>query len=151
MANDHAEEKDKPDDLASNPREKRGTVGNIDSLGIDFNSTTGHLAVKNSGKLAAAVGDHPDDVQAFFLKSSTGFVPKIFGYLTHIMGTDRDQTDNFTKANSAIDTQIKTLQSRLDAERQQLTDSFINMLDAQSAAQSQNTYLTNTFFKNNSN
>ena len=127
-----------------------GSVQRLDHLGIDFNSTTGHLTVKNSGKLATAIGDHPDDVSNFFLKSSTGFVPKLFCYLSNIKTADLKQQDNLAKGNTAIDEQIKTLQSRLDAEREQLTNSFIHMLDAQSAAQSQNTYLTNAFFKGNS-
>jgi flagellar hook-associated protein 2 len=126
-----------------------GSVSRLDSLGIDFNSTTGHLTVKDTGKLATALGDHPDDVQNFFLKGSTSFVPKFFDYLTHVMSADSSQQSNLTKANSAIDDQIKTLQAHLDDERAQLTDSFMQMLDAQSTAQSQQTYLTNTFFKNN--
>ena len=127
-----------------------GTVQRLDHLGIDFNSTTGHLTIKNSGKLATALGDHPDDVQAFFLNASTGFVPKIYGYLTGIKNEDSTQQARLTKANTDIDAQIKTLQARLDSERALLTDSFIHMLDAQSAAQSQTTYLTNAFFRNNS-
>ncbi len=128
-----------------------GSVTRLDSLGIDFNSTTGHLTVKDSGKLATALGDHPDDVSAFFLKSSTGFVPKLYGYLSHVKSVDLKQQDDLTKANSSLDDQIKNLQSKLDAEREQLTNSFIQMLDAQSAAQSQNTYLTNAFFKSSGN
>ncbi|MEY2882029.1 MAG: hypothetical protein RLZZ15_4409 [Verrucomicrobiota bacterium] len=127
-----------------------GTVKRLDHLGIDFASTTGHLTVKDPGKLATALGDHPDDVQAFFLTPTTGLVSKFYGYLTTTIAGDRAQQAALTKANSAIDTQIATLQSRLENEREQLTSSFIKMLDAQSAAQSQNTYLTNAFFKNNS-
>ena len=127
-----------------------GSVTRLDSLGIDFNSTSGRLAIKDAGKLATAIGDHPDDVQSFFLKGSTGFVPKLYGYLTNVISADRAQQANLTKTNSSIDDQIKTLQSKLDSEREMLTNSFIHMLDAQSAAQSQQTYLTNAFFKNNS-
>ena len=127
-----------------------GSVTRLDSLGIDFNSTSGRLAIKDAGKLATAIGDHPDDVQSFFLKGSTGFVPKLYGYLTNVISADRAQQANLTKTNSSIDDQIKTLQSKLDSEREMLTNSFIHMLDAQSSAQSQQTYLTNAFFKNNS-
>jgi flagellar hook-associated protein 2 len=128
-----------------------GTVTRLDNLGIDFNSTSGHLTIKDSGKLATALGDHPDDVQSFFLKSSTGFVPKLFGYLTNVISADGAQQSRLTKANSDIDNQIKTLQSRLDSEREQLTNSFIAMLDAQSSAKNQQSYLTSAFFNNNSN
>jgi flagellar hook-associated protein 2 len=128
-----------------------GSVTRMDNLGIDFDGVTGKLALKDSGKLATALGDHPDDVSSFFLQSSTGFVAKMYGYLSTIKASDLSQQSSLAKSNTDIDTQISTLQSRLDSEREQLTNSFIAMLDAQSAAQSQNTYLTNQFFKSSSN
>jgi len=127
-----------------------GSVSRLDNLGIDFNSTTGKLAVKDSGKLATALGDRPEDVGSFFLQSSTGFVGKMYGYLTNIVAAGRKQQSGLGKANTDLDTQIATLQNRLAAQREQLTNSFIRMLDAQSAAQSQTSYLTNAFFKDNS-
>ena len=90
------------------------------------------------------------DVQDFFLSSSTGLVPKMYGFLTSLKAADKTQQTSINKASTDIGTQIATLQSRLDNERETLTTAFLKMLDAQSAAQSQNTYLTNTFFKNNS-
>lgn len=128
-----------------------GSIQRLDHLGIDFSSTSGHLTVKDSGKLATALSTKPEDVNAFFLSGSTGFVPRMYGYITDVTAASRSQQANFGKANHDLDTQIATLQSRLAAERETLTNSFIKMLDAQSAAQSQNTYLTNAFFKNNSN
>ena len=127
-----------------------GSVQRLDNLGIDFDSTTGHLAIKDADKLATSLADHPDDVQSFFLAPSTGMVSQFFTYLTNIIGNDSSQQAALTKSNTDIDAQIATLQSRLDDERQTLTDSFTRMLDAQSAAQSQQTYLTNTFFKSSS-
>ena len=127
-----------------------GSVKRLDSLGIDFNGVSGHLTIKDTGKLATALGDHPDDVQSFFLNPSAGFVSKLYGYLTNIKSADAAQQSGLTKSNTSLDTQIATIQSRLDSEREQLTQAFIHMLDAQSAAQSQNTYLTNTFFNNKS-
>ena len=126
-----------------------GTVARLSDLGIDFNSTTGQLAIKDSSKLAAALTDRPDDVASFFRSPSTGFVAKMDSYLGKIIAADDTQQQKLTKANSDLDTQIATLQTRLDDERTQLTNSFIAMLDAQSQAQSTSTYLTNTFFKSN--
>lgn len=128
-----------------------GSVTRLDSLGIDFVATTGKLVVRDSGKLATALGDHPDDVENFFLKSETGFVPKMYGYLSTIMSADRTQQSNLGKTNKDLDEQIATLQTRLAAQREKLTNSFMQMLDAQSTAQGQSTYLTNAFFKNSSN
>ena len=128
-----------------------GSVQRFDNLGIDFDSTSGHLTIKNQDALSTALTDKPDDVQAFFLTPNTGMVSKMFTFLTDAMGTDTSQQSDLTKANSDIDTQIATLQSRLDDERTQLTNSFIAMLDAQSSAQSQSTYLNSTFFNNSNN
>ncbi|MBI2517600.1 MAG: flagellar filament capping protein FliD [Opitutae bacterium] len=128
-----------------------GTVKRLDHLGIDFNSTTGQLTVKDAGKLASALADHPDDVEKFFLTNTTGFVAKMYGFLTTTIAADGSQQSNLNSANNSLDDQIATLQRRLDNERELLTNAFIKMTEAQSAAQSQNQYLTNTFFKNNSN
>lgn len=128
-----------------------GTVQRLDHLGIDFNSTTGQLAVKNPGKLASALADHPDDVEKFFLTNTTGFVAKMYGFLTTTIAADGTQQSSLNSANKSLDDQIQTLQRRLDNERELLTNAFIKMTEAQSAAQNQNQYLANTFFKNNSN
>ncbi len=127
-----------------------GSVSRLNHLGIDFNSTSGQLVVKDSGKLATALSDRPDDVQAFFLSPTTGFVSKLFGYLTNTKSSGLKQQDTLTKANSDLDKQILAMQAKLEDQRAMLTSSFIAMLDAQSQAQSQQTYLTNTFFKNSS-
>jgi len=125
-----------------------GTVQRLDNLGIGFTGTTGQLSITNSDQLAAALANHPDDVQKFFVTANTGFVSKLFGYLTNIVGNDSSQQSTLTKANSDIDTQVATLQSRLADERTQLTNAFIAMQDAQSKANSQSQYLTSTFFNN---
>ncbi|MGH7955997.1 MAG: flagellar filament capping protein FliD [Opitutaceae bacterium] len=122
-----------------------GTVKRLDDLGIDFDGTTSHLKIKNGEKLVSALADHPDDVHAFFLTPDTGLVSKMYTYLTRTMSADSTQQSNLRKENTAIDAQIATLQSRLDAERQMLTTAFLRMLDAQSAAQSQTETLTNMF------
>jgi flagellar hook-associated protein 2 len=127
-----------------------GTVRRLDDLGIDFDGTTSHLQIKNSGKLVSALADHPDDVQAFFLTPNSGLVSKMYTYLTKTMSADSAQQNNLTKENSSIDAQIATLQSRLEAERELLTTAFIRMLDAQSAAQSQTQTLTNMFLNGSS-
>ena len=124
-----------------------GTVQRLDNLGIDFDGTTSHLKIKSGEKLVAALADHPDDVHAFFLTPNTGLVSKMYTYLTKTMSADSAQQSNLRKENTAIDAQIATLQSRLDAERELLTTAFMQMLDAQSAAQSQTQTLTNMFFK----
>ena len=127
-----------------------GDVKRLDHLGIDFDSTTSHLRIKDSGKLATALGDKPEDVDALFLKSNTGIVSRFYSFLTTVTVAGTQQRSTLGASNSDLDEQIATLQARLDQQRESLTSAFIRMLDAQSMAQSQSTYLTNTFFKNTS-
>ncbi len=120
-----------------------GTVQRLDNLGIDFNSTSGQLTIKDSGKLNAALVNNPNDVQNFFLTPTTGFVGKMFSALTGFISNDNSQQAQLTKASSDIDDQVKTIQTRLDNERAQLTTAFLAMQNAQSAAQTQLQALTN--------
>jgi flagellar hook-associated protein 2 len=128
-----------------------GSITKLDDLGIDFDGTSGHLLIKNQAKLSTALSDKPADVQSYFVSGSSGMVPTMYGVLTTLIASDHSQQDNISQANTDLGDQITTLQSRLADERTKLTNSFISMLDAQSAAQSQNTALTNAFFRNNSN
>ena len=128
-----------------------GTVQRLDNLGIDFDGITGHLILKNPDQLSNALANHPDDARAFFMTPTTGMVSKMVNFLTNTSISDTAQKDSISKASADIDTQIAALQTRLDAERTSLTNSFMAMLDAQSKANSQSTYLTSTFFNNNNN
>jgi flagellar hook-associated protein 2 len=128
-----------------------GDITRLDDLGIDFNSTSGRLQVKNSGKLATALGDKPEEVKSLFLTADTGLVSRVYSYLGDINSADRKLQANLSAANVRLDEQIARMTARLEAERESLTTAFIRMLDAQSAAQSQSTYLNNMFFKDSSN
>jgi flagellar capping protein FliD len=77
-------------------------------------------------------------------------VSKMFTYLTNVISSDSAQQSDLTASSNDLGTQIATLQARLDDERTTLTNSFIQMLDAQSAAQSQSLTLTNAFFAKSS-
>jgi flagellar hook-associated protein 2 len=127
-----------------------GDLKQLEHLGIDFDGTTGLLKIKNSAKLATALGDKPDQVESLFSTPTTGLVGRFYSYLATVSSADRKQQANLSNANAKLDEQISTLQARLESEREQLTTSFMRMLDAQSSAQGQNTYLTNMFFKDKS-
>jgi flagellar hook-associated protein 2 len=128
-----------------------GGITQLDNLGIDFDGTTGHLVIKDSGKLNTALASNPTDVQSFFLTPTTGMVSQMYTNLTNLLSSDLSQQSSLTTQNTSIDDQITTMQARLDAERESLTNSFIQMLDAQSSAQSQNATLTNAFFNKSGN
>ncbi|MBI5690479.1 MAG: flagellar filament capping protein FliD [Verrucomicrobia bacterium] len=127
-----------------------GGIDRLDDLGIDFDGTSSRLVVKDSGKLATALGDDPESVESLFVNSTSGLVPKFYDYLGTLGSATRSQTSRLTEANLDIDDQVAVLESRIESERTSLTNSFIKMLEAQQLAQTQNTYLTNTYFKNSS-
>lgn len=128
-----------------------GSVDRLDDLGIDFDGTTSRLVIKNQGKLTTALSDKPEDVQAFFVSGSSGMVPAMYGTLTTLITASRSQRDTISKSSLKIDEQIATLQTRIENQREMLTNAFIRMLEAQSIAQQQNQSLTNSFFRDNKN
>lgn len=128
-----------------------GTIDRLDDLGIDFNGYSGQLTLKDPDKMTAALLDHPDDVSDFFLSGTRGFVSRMFTYITKTKSANNSQQERLNRANTSIDLQIADLERRLETEREILTTSFLKMQDAQSTAQTQGSYLTNTFFKNSSN
>lgn len=127
-----------------------GSVKRLNDLGLDFDSNTGELAIKSSAKLSDALLNSPGDVAAFFQTGSTGFASKLHTYLSSALKADGDTQSRLGQSNIKIDSQIADIQRHLDSERAQLTAAFQKMQDAQAKAQSQNTYLTNTFFKGSS-
>lgn len=128
-----------------------GSINALDDLGIDFDGTTGRLAIKDAGKLNKALANSPDDVQGYFSANGEGLVPEMYDLLTSLMTDDGKQQDSIRTASLKIDEQIATLQARLEQQRELLTNSFMRMLEAQSTADSQNKALTNAFFKDNDN
>ncbi len=128
-----------------------GTIDQLNDLGIDFDGISNQLKVTDSEKLATALTDKPDDVSAFFLTSSTGFVSKFYTSLTTLTSDNRAQQSRLSKANESLNDQLDRLKSQLAAEEDRLTTAFIKMQQAQSAAQSQASALDNAFGNNNSN
>lgn len=126
-----------------------GSVKRLDHLGIDFNSTTGLLTIKEPDKLANALTEDPTSVSEFFLTANTGLVAKMYSGLTALMKDDSNQQNNLGKANLSIDDQITRLQAKLATQRETLTQAFIKMLEAQSAAESQKKTLTDAFATKN--
>lgn len=123
-----------------------GTISRLENLGIDFDGTSGKLSVEDSTKLTAALADRPEDVEAFFQTSTTGFVAKLTTALDRMETSNDDQQERITKNNSDIDRQISDLERRLEQQRELLTSSFIKMEEAQARIQQQGSALTNAFF-----
>jgi flagellar hook-associated protein 2 len=128
-----------------------GTIRRLNDLGLDFSGTANELVIKDGTRLANALLDHPTEVASFFQTGTGSFTARMYNYLTAAIKADGEAQSRLSLTNSGINTQVADIQRRLDNERELLTASFLKMQDAQSRAQSQNTYLTNTFFKSSSN
>jgi flagellar hook-associated protein 2 len=121
-----------------------GTINRLENLGIDFDSD-GRLSVKDSDKLDTALRDHSGDVEEFFQTSNTGFAAKFTALVSKLHDDDDGQQERLNASNKDIDRQIADLQRRLDAERQRMTDAFVQMETMQSQLKSQSDALTRSF------
>jgi flagellar hook-associated protein 2 len=127
-----------------------GTIGRLESLGIDFQSGSSQLEIKDETKLDTALRDRPAEVEAFFQKSGTGLASKFDTRLAVLTTQNTDQQKRLTATNAGIDRQIADLERRLEQQRALLTDSFIRMEEAQAKIQQQSSALTNAFFPSGS-
>lgn len=153
------------DQWASNLRTKAfaavsglsGTVTRLADLGIDFNSTSRLLNVKDSGKLQTALETKTADVEAFFNTATTGFASKMDAYLNTLTGAAgassvvSSMSDRLLNNNASIDKQIEQIERQLTAEKARLTAGFQAMQAAQSNAQSIIKTLQNSFDNSNKN
>lgn len=122
-----------------------GTIKRLEDMGIDFQSGSSLLYVKNGIKLDTALRDKAGEVTEFFQTASTGMTAQLDSYLTNIKGRNNDQEDLLVKNNTDIDRQIADIKRRLDRQRATLTASFVAMENAQSRLKSQSDALTRAF------
>ena len=131
-----------------------GAITNLSALGLDFSSSDSRITVTDSTKLDAALTDHASDVAKFFNNTATGstglataFVTKLDAYI----GTDgttgqlNTKLETYTKANTALDSQIANLDRYLAQRRSQLEAGFMAMETAQSKMTQMQTQLTQAF------
>lgn len=128
-----------------------GTIDQLNDLGIDFDGISNQLKIADSEKLASALTDNPQDVGDFFLTSGTGFVSKFYTTLTTLSSDNRSQRSRLSDSNDKLNEQLDRLKAQLAAEEERLTDAFVKMQAAQSAAQSQADSLDRAFNNNSSN
>jgi flagellar hook-associated protein 2 len=153
------------DQWASNLRTKAfaavsgltGTITRLADLGIDFNSTSRLLNVKDSGKLQSALETKTADVEAFFNTATTGFASKMDAFLNTLTGSAgatsavSSMSDRLLNNNASIDKQIAQIERQLESEKARLTAGFQAMQAAQSNAQSIIKTLQNSFDNSNKN
>lgn len=128
-----------------------GAVKRLSDLGIDFTPGTNQLNVVDPAKLNTALANTPDDVAAFFQTASTGLSSQFSAFTAKLLTADTNQQQTITQTNKDLDTQIATIQRRLDQQKAQLTASFVAMEVAQSKIQSQQQALNSAFGLSNNN
>jgi|CXWL01.1.fsa_nt_gi flagellar hook-associated protein 2 len=122
-----------------------GAITRLSDLGIDFTPGTGRLDLADPAKFDAALANKPDDAAAFFQTTGTGLSSQFSSYVATLLTEDTRQQTAFTQANTDFDTQIATIQRRLDQQRAQLTASFVAMERAQALIRNQQQALNSAF------
>jgi flagellar hook-associated protein 2 len=122
-----------------------GSFTGLDSLGIDFNGTTGQLTIADQGKLTSALAQNPTGVQAFFQTAHTGFGSLMNAAIADVTGQQTSEKSNLSAQSTDLGTHITAMQTQLDAEQAQLDAEFEAMETALSSLQNQSSALTSMF------
>jgi flagellar hook-associated protein 2 len=120
----------------------------LESIGIDFQTGSNSLQVKDSAKLEAALRDNPDKVTALIAGKPDGVMARLDSYLTQVTGASgvmAAQTGSIARQSANLDSQIAAMDRRMAQQKAQLEQSFIQMEQAQSNIQRQLSALTNSF------
>ncbi len=131
------------------------TMLRIADLGIDFDSISSQLKIKDPAKLETMLSENSDDIANFFGNTSTGFAQQFSSYLTDLLKTKSGplaaQNATLIKQNSDLQTQIDSLNRRAENQRTLLMSAFLAMQDAQSTAANQQKSIEDMFFKKSNN
>ncbi len=131
------------------------TMSRISDLGIDFDSISSQLKIKDPAKLETMLSENSDDIANFFGNTSTGFAQQFSSYLTDLLKTKSGplaaQNATLVKQNTDLQTQIDSLNRRAENQRTLLMSAFLAMQDAQSTAANQQKSIEDMFFKKSNN
>ncbi len=127
------------------------TMSRISDLGLDFDSISSRLQIKDPAKLETMLSENSDDIAAFFSDTSTGFAQQFSTYLTDLLKTSSGplaaQNTTLVKQNNDLQKQIEVLNRRVENQRTLLMSAFLAMQDAQSTAANQQKSINDMFFK----
>jgi Flagellar capping protein len=131
------------------------SMSRISDLGIDFDSISSQLKIKDAAKLETMLSENSDDIATFFGDTTKGFAQQFSTYLTDLLKTKSGplaaQNATLIKQNTNLQTQIDALNRRAENQRTLLMNAFLAMQDAQSTAASQQKSIEDMFFKKNNN
>lgn len=119
-----------------------GAINSLDSLGIDFNGTTGQLSISDSTQLQNALSQNPAAVAAFFQTATTGFGSIMNSAVNDIIGQDTSETQTLQNESTDLGNQISTMQTELTATQNQLETEFEAMETAYSTYQTESETLS---------
>ena len=139
-----------------------GSVKRLSDIGVGFSGIENTISVTNSTLLSSKLADYASDVSSYFnTKKTVGTTPVggliermdyLLGNLVSDSGTAKGSIktnlDSLTKQNKSLDNQIAAIDRQLEAQRTQMTDSYIAMEKAQSMYQQQGSYIAKTFSGN---
>lgn len=117
-----------------------GDIRRLESMGIDFNTSSSQLAIRDEAKLNEALDNNLDDLTALFTSPTVGLSAKLSSYITNLTlsgGIIDTQEDTIERSNATLANQIAALERQLTAERSRLESGFIRMEQAQSQMNSQ--------------
>ncbi len=123
-------------------------IRSLSDLGISTNGNDNKLNLADSSKLDAVLQTNLNDVAALFTDATDGIATKLSAYLDRTAGDDGTliaQQDSLTKQSKAIDQNIADMERIVQANRQQMIDSFTAMETAQSKSNQQLQYLQKNF------
>jgi len=104
-----------------------GAINSLDSLGIDFNGTSGQLEISDSAQLQQALSSNPSGVAAFFQTAGTGFGSIMNGAINDIVKQNAAEQSSLQSESTDLGNQITTMQNQLNAQQQQLETEFTAM------------------------
>jgi flagellar hook-associated protein 2 len=116
-------------------------ITRLNHLGLDFKPGTSELEIKDEALLDRALAESTTDVKSFFSTANTGFAKRLDDFLDHISGQNDDQKKRINKSNTSIDEQIAAIERHLEQRRALMESAFIQMENAQSKIQRQQSAL----------
>ena len=126
-----------------------GTIQSLSDIGIDFTGTSSTLSVTDQTALTNALTSNPAGVGAFFQTPTTGFSARMNTYVANLLLPNTGGLAVATNALNATNTddanKITALQAQIADEQTTLTNEFLAMQTAQSAAQSDQAILNGMF------
>ena len=124
------------------------SMNQIDDLGIVTNGTDNSLSLDDESKLDNALANNLGAIKKLFTDPSSGVAAKLSTYITSLVGDDgtlNDKTDKLGKDIGSIDTQINDMERIVQANKDTLTQKFINMETAQQQINQQLQFLAQRF------